>query len=161
MSSAEPERLTGTAQRGMRLPAVLLGIGLGGFVDGIVLHQILQWHHMLSSRYLPDTVQRMSLNVRWDGFFHGLTWVAVLAGVLLMYARAVAAPGLRWSYRQLWGGLAFGWGAFNLVEGLIDHHLLQLHHVRPGPGQMWWDLSFLLLGGVLVVGGGWLLRSRP
>jgi uncharacterized membrane protein len=27
---------------------LLLGIGLGGFFDGIVLHQILQWHHMLS-----------------------------------------------------------------------------------------------------------------
>jgi uncharacterized membrane protein len=30
-------------------PALLLGIGLGGFVDGIVLHQILQWHHMLTA----------------------------------------------------------------------------------------------------------------
>jgi uncharacterized membrane protein len=32
-----------------RAPGILLGIGLGGFVDGIVLHQILQWHHMLTS----------------------------------------------------------------------------------------------------------------
>jgi hypothetical protein len=32
-----------------RAPGILLGIGLGGFVDGIVLHQILQWHHLLSS----------------------------------------------------------------------------------------------------------------
>ena len=30
-------------------PAIVLGIGLGGFLDGIVLHQILQWHHMLTS----------------------------------------------------------------------------------------------------------------
>ncbi|MCK1539441.1 DUF2243 domain-containing protein, partial [Bradyrhizobium sp. 176] len=27
---------------------VLLGLGLGGFFDGIVFHQLLQWHHMLS-----------------------------------------------------------------------------------------------------------------
>ena len=27
----------------------LLGLGLGGFFDGIVLHQLLQWHHMASS----------------------------------------------------------------------------------------------------------------
>src|SRR5215212_10407320 len=27
-------------------PGVVLGLGLGGFVDGIVLHQVLQWHHM-------------------------------------------------------------------------------------------------------------------
>jgi uncharacterized membrane protein len=30
-------------------PALLLGIGLGGFVDGIVLHQIRQWYHMLNA----------------------------------------------------------------------------------------------------------------
>ena len=35
--------------RMMTLPGLLLGIGLGGFVDGILLHQILQWHHMLTS----------------------------------------------------------------------------------------------------------------
>ena len=32
-----------------------LGLGLGGFFDGIVLHQILQWHHMLSSAGYPIT----------------------------------------------------------------------------------------------------------
>lgn len=26
-----------------------LGLGLGGFVDGIVLNQIAQWHHVLSA----------------------------------------------------------------------------------------------------------------
>jgi uncharacterized membrane protein len=31
-----------------RAPAFLLGVGLGGFVDGIALHQILQFHHMLT-----------------------------------------------------------------------------------------------------------------
>src|SRR4051794_35429080 len=33
----------------LRLPGTILGVGLGGFVDGILLHQILQWHHMLTS----------------------------------------------------------------------------------------------------------------
>ena len=28
-------------------PGVILCIGVGGFVDGIVLHQILQWHPCL------------------------------------------------------------------------------------------------------------------
>lgn len=36
--------------------AIVLGIGLGGFVDGIVLHQILQWHEMLSNKIPPDTL---------------------------------------------------------------------------------------------------------
>jgi uncharacterized membrane protein len=32
----------------VRAPAFIMGLGLGGFIDGIVLHQILQWHHMLT-----------------------------------------------------------------------------------------------------------------
>ena len=32
----------------VRTAGIVLGIGLGGFFDGIVLHQILQWHHMLT-----------------------------------------------------------------------------------------------------------------
>jgi uncharacterized membrane protein len=31
-----------------RSAGLLHGLGLGGFIDGILLHQILQWHHMLS-----------------------------------------------------------------------------------------------------------------
>jgi uncharacterized membrane protein len=40
-------------------PALLLGIGLGGFVDGIALHQIRQRHHTLTatSGYPAITVQ--------------------------------------------------------------------------------------------------------
>ncbi len=35
------------------LAGVAPGVGLGGFFDGIVLHQILQRHHMFSSAGLP------------------------------------------------------------------------------------------------------------
>lgn len=27
-----------------RVPGLLMGLGFGGSVDGIVLHQVLQWH---------------------------------------------------------------------------------------------------------------------
>jgi uncharacterized membrane protein len=27
---------------------ILFGLGLGGFFDGIVLHQVLQWRHILT-----------------------------------------------------------------------------------------------------------------
>lgn len=33
--------------------AVLMDVGLGGFVDGILLHQIFQWHNMVSNWYPP------------------------------------------------------------------------------------------------------------
>jgi uncharacterized membrane protein len=56
-----------------------------------------------------------------------------------------------------------GWGWFNLVEGLVDHHLLQLHHVRDLPEHVpAYDWAFLLVGGVGFIVLGMLLRnSRP
>jgi uncharacterized membrane protein len=66
-------------------PALLMGLGLGGFVDGIVLHQILQWHHMLTDTgdHPADTVAGLETNTVADGFFHMGTWVFVLIGTLL------------------------------------------------------------------------------
>ncbi len=70
---------TGDAPVGLRLPGLLLGVGMGGFVDGILLHQVLQWHHMLSGTdddrigvrfYDPRTVPGLRMNTVWDGFFH-------------------------------------------------------------------------------------------
>jgi uncharacterized membrane protein len=153
-------------RRGIALPGTVLGVGLGGFVDGILLHQILQWHHMLSStdsdnigvRYYPvDTVAGLRMNTLWDGLFHAFTWLAVLLGLGLLYSRVTASRGRVWRSRALWGWVLVGWGAFNLVEGVVDHHLLGIHHVYGGPYQLWWDLAFLALGAALVV-GGWLLQ---
>ncbi|WP_262380172.1 DUF2243 domain-containing protein [Nonomuraea sp. PA05] len=152
--------------RGIGLPGTILGVGLGGFVDGILLHQLLQWHHMLTSAgadniglrpYPADTVPGLRMNTLWDGLFHTFTWLAVLIGLGLLYSRVTTSRGRVWRSRALWGWMLVGWGLFNLVEGVIDHHLLGIHHVRSGPGQLWWDLGFLLLGAILVI-GGWLLQ---
>jgi len=53
---------------------ILFGLGLGGFFDGIVLHQVLQWHHVLSSWYPVNTIENLELNTRWDGVFHSATY---------------------------------------------------------------------------------------
>ena len=34
--------------RCLLLAGSVLGMALGGFFDGILLHQVLQWHHFLS-----------------------------------------------------------------------------------------------------------------
>src|SRR4051812_39189396 len=69
---------------GRRFPmgaGIFFGLGLGGFFDGIVLHQLLQWHHMLSSAgFPPDTLRNVKINVFWDGLFHSLTYVFVVVG---------------------------------------------------------------------------------
>jgi uncharacterized membrane protein len=142
------------------MPAILLGVGLGGFVDGIVLHQILQWHHMLTALdgYPATTVDGLEVNTLWDGLFHAATYVFVAVGLFLVWSRA-RSGGTVWSWRSLLGWMLVGWGMFNLVEGTIDHHLLGLHHVRAGPDQLAYDLGFLALGAALVL-AGWLLARR-
>lgn len=151
--------MTPTPHHGAVLAAgILLGVGLGGFVDGILLHQLLQWHNMLSSTVPPVDLVSMKYNMLWDGIFHAGTWLMTVLGVALLW-RAGGKPNVPWSTPAFVGSMALGWGAFNLVEGLIDHQLLGLHHVHPGDHQLAWDLGFLAFGALLVIAGAALVRS--
>lgn len=136
----------------------VLGIGMGGFVDGILFHQILQLHNMLSNRVLRDTLVNEQINMFWDGLFHAFTWTAVAVGILLLW-RAVIAPRPFLSGRVLWGAILIGWGSFNLVEGIIDHEILQIHHVYQNGNHLLWDMVFLASGVALIAAGAVLVRS--
>lgn len=141
-----------------------MGLGLGGFIDGIVLHQVLQWHHLLTDTgdHPADTVAGLEANTLADGFFHLATWALVLAGMFLTVRawqrREIAPP-----WRAHIGLMLVGWGVFNLVEGVIDHQLLGLHHVRDDIGApLGWDLAFLAFGALLTAAGAALIRAaRP
>ncbi|GGU18505.1 DUF2243 domain-containing protein [Lentzea flava] len=126
------------------IAALVLGIGIGGFLDGIVAHQLLGWHHLLSGWYPSEDMRLMMVG---DGLFHLLCLVIVLVGVALLNRRAPLPE------RVLLGGILAGWGVFNLVEGVVDHQVLGLHHVRPGPDQLAYDLGFLASGAVLLMIG--------
>jgi uncharacterized membrane protein len=142
-----------TENRGALIaPGVLIGAGMGGFVDGIVLHQIAQWHNMLSSWIPPLDVVSLKVNMIWDGLFHALTWLMTAVGIGLLW-HAGARSDVEWSGRTFTGSVALGWGLFNVVEGVLDHHVLGIHHVHPGRDELAWDLAFLAFGAVLVVLG--------
>jgi len=144
-----------------RASGLLYGLGLRGFVDGIVLHQVLQWHHMVSDvhDYPPTTLAGLEANTLADGLFHVATWLFVLAAsvsMLTAWRHGRLAPS--WSFH--FGLVLVGWGLFNVVEGVIDHQLLGVHHVRDDlGGPLAWDLGFLGLGVLLIV-GGWALHRR-
>lgn len=147
--------------RPVALAGVLLGFGLGGFFDGIVFHQILQWHHMLSAHPDPTVAGDLRLNVLVDGLFHAATYLLTVTGLALLW-RAWRISDARPSPAVLLGAILAGWGVFNLVEGTINHHLLGIHRVRPdGPGgALLWDLGFLLWGaGMLAIGLALLRRA--
>jgi uncharacterized membrane protein len=140
---------------------LLFGLGLGGFVDGILLHQILQWHHMLSSvpSHPVTTLAGLEVNILADGFFHVVTWLLVVAAsitTIVAWRQGRLAPNFSFHF----GLVLAGWGIFNLVEGLIDHQILGVHHVRDDLGApLSWDLGFLAFA-VLLIAGGWLVHRR-
>lgn len=140
---------------------LLMGAGLGGFVDGIVFHQIAQAHAMLSARLPPRTLATAMFNMFWDGIFHAGVWVLTVIGLLLLF-RAGRRADVPWSGRTLLGALLAGWGSFNVVEGVLNHHLLRLHHViESAANHLPADLGFLGFGLALIGAGTWLIRGAP
>ncbi|WP_413174034.1 DUF2243 domain-containing protein [Anabaena azotica] len=137
---------------------IFLGLGLGGFIDGILLHQILQWHHMISNIQPPTTISNIELNMVWDGLFHALDWIFTVIGVILLWEAGKQHDGA-WSLQIFVGSILMGSGLFNVVEGLIDHQILGIHHVKPGTNQLAWDLGFLALGTLLVI-IGWIMIQK-
>jgi uncharacterized membrane protein len=137
---------------------------MGGFVDGIGLHQLLQLHNMLSAKYptrgiAPDQlVVNLEINMFWDGLFHVFTWVMTAVGIALFW-NAVRRPDVPLRTSTLLGSMIFGWGLFNLVEGVIDHHILHIHHVTESANHLTWDLAFLASGVAMII-VGWLIIGK-
>ena len=140
--------------------AMVLGIGAGGFVDGIVLHQVLQWHEMLSAKIPPVTLVAKSVNMFWDGIFHAFTLIVTVVGIILLW-KLLHRKDIDTSGRVLAGGMLAGWAAFNIIEGIMDHHILKLHNVREiTPNIEAWNYGFLGFSVLLLGIGWWLIWSR-
>ncbi len=133
-------------------PGIFLGVGFSGFFDGIVLHQILQWHHMLSNVKPLFTVANIDLNTVWDGLFHAFDFVMTFTGVILLW-RTGKRDDVIWAPNTFFGSMLIGAGMFDVIEGIIDHQILGIHHVKAGPNQVAWDLGFLAFGATLIVIG--------
>lgn len=130
------------------IAAFLFGVGIIGMLDGIVFHQILQWH---SVNMRTDRVNQITS----DGVFHlFVTVIIFIAGLLLWKGNPQDKPS------TFWGSFLLGAGAFNLIEDIINHHLLQIHHVKPGISQTLYDIAYDVFALLLLTIGWLLLRKR-
>ncbi|MEA3212380.1 MAG: hypothetical protein QOE70_5437 [Chthoniobacter sp.] len=139
----------------------ILGVGLGGFADGIILHQLLQWHHMICTTATCEvhTLADFKRQTFQDGLFHLAMWLTVIAGVIMLF-RAMAHSLTDARGITLLGSMFVGCGCFNLIEGTINHHILGIHHVISGsPHQLTADIVFLGGSVVLAIFGGVLCGS--
>lgn len=136
--------------------SAVLGFALGGFFDGILLHQILQWHHLLS---LVPGVDSLRMQVVWDGYFHALMYaLAALALWGLWRHRSGAGET---SERGLLGMALIGFGAWHGVDAVASHWVLGIHRIRIDSAQpLLWDLGWLVLFGIVPALVGWRIWKR-
>jgi uncharacterized membrane protein len=152
-----------TLQNPLVQAGLVLGIGFGGLADGIILHSILGWHHLIcvgAAEYCqPTSIGQLQLENTQDGFFDLALWLVLLVGTGMLFraARCALPAG---NGRVLFGSILAGAGLFNFLEGLIDHQILGIHHVLPGnPHQFLFDMLYLAIGVLFVVIGAWFIRS--
>jgi uncharacterized membrane protein len=110
---------------------------------------------MISAIEPVSTVIGLGINTFGDGLFHLGTYIFTVVGLTLLW-KGVHQQSHQVHTTILIGGLLLGWGLFTLVEGLVDHQILQVHHVKPGPNQLLWDIGFLLWGAAMAVAGAML-----
>ncbi len=144
--SAQHTRAPASTGRSV-LAGLLMGLGVAAFIDEVVFHQLLRWHHFYDRSTLD--VGLMS-----DGFFHAGGWLAMVTGLFLfadLQRRRATVP------KRVWAGVFLGWGAFQLYDGIIQHKLFGLHQIRYDVDLLPYDLFW---NGAAVVGlgiGAWLL----
>ena len=132
-------------------PGVLVGIGIAGTLDEVVLHQLLAWHHF----YDRST---SAVGLVSDGLFHILSTAVLVIGVIQLVERRRTSPD---PPRLALAGILLGAGGFNLYDGTIQHKLLGLHQVREGvPNNLPYDLAFLTIAAAAAVLAGALLLRQ-
>jgi uncharacterized membrane protein len=118
---------------------------------------------MVSNKILPCSLGSIQINVLWDGLFLAFALIVTILCISLLWNDSSLNKKDRGLLsRQMFIGLVIlTFGLFNLVEVIINHHILGLHHVKDGPNPLLFDISFLILGGLLlIVGANMLYKKR-
>jgi uncharacterized membrane protein len=145
--------------RGLVYSALVLGIALGGFFDGILLHQVLQWHHLLS--LVPGEAFRdLGTQILADGLFHVLMYLVTVAGLWMLWRRRDALRHAG-AAKAVAGGALLGFGIWNVIDVGFFHWILGIHRIRVNVSNpMAYDVGWLLAFGVSALLAGWYVLKR-
>ncbi|MBY4127342.1 DUF2243 domain-containing protein [Rhodococcus fascians] len=140
------------AQRRNLIAGLLLGLGTVAFIDEVIFHQLLHWHHF----YDKST---SDVGLVSDGLFHAFSWFATVASLLLLVRlkRDSAFQGLTFA-----GGWLTGAGFFQLYDGLVQHKALGLHQIRYDVDLAPYDITWNIIAAVLLASGVvlWIITAR-
>lgn len=146
---ATAPRRTSRPRGGSGLSGALFGIGVAGFVDETVFHQLLHWHHF----YDRSTTD---VGLVSDGLFHAFSWFATVAALFLV--ADLRRDRAFWGRRFLAGWLA-GAGFFQLYDGLVQHKLFGLHQIRYGVDLVPYDVAWIVIASGLLLAGLGLIAT--
>jgi uncharacterized membrane protein len=127
------ETIEGTTRRAL-LGAGVAGFGFSGLIDVLLLHLVLQWHHLLSGIYSMSTLAGLRTNILADGLFSIGMVVVTGIGLGLLW-RAERRTEVPLAIRPIAGSALIGLGAFDLYDAVVDHALLGLHQPIAGAGR--------------------------
>ncbi|OAE56580.1 hypothetical protein A7J67_07990 [Achromobacter xylosoxidans] len=147
------------APRRLRRASFLLGFAMGGFFDGILLHQILQWHHLLSG-VQTGALGSLSAQVAMDGVFHAIMYVIAAAGLIELF-RARSAVSSSAPIRPRWGHFWIGFGVWHITDALLSHWITGIHRIKmDAENLLVWDLAWFVVFGVAPLLYGWRTRHH-
>jgi uncharacterized membrane protein len=139
-----------------------LGFALSGFFDGILLHQVLQWHHLLAGVAPTETAADLRFQVLADGLFHVSHYVFATLGLWLVWSGRAALGG-RGADRRLIAWSLIGFGTWHVMDAVLSHWILRIHRIRMDTDSpLVWDLVWLIPFGIVVLAAGVrMLRNAP
>ena len=111
----------------MSLAVGTIGFALGGFFDGILLHQVLQWHHFLSL-VDGDALRDIRAQILADGLFHVTVYAIALVGLWLLWRARSGLAGT--AGVRLFAMALLGFGIWQLVDVVGFHWIVGIHRIR-------------------------------
>lgn len=149
-----------SSRRTLAWAGFILGVALGGFFDGILLHQILQWHHLLS--LVPgEALRDIRTQIFADGAFHVAMYVVAAVGLWLLWRGRAGFEGAGSDLRLL-GSAVLGFSIWQFADVVLFHWILGIHRIRVDvPNPLAWDIGWMVIFGVpTLILGLWLVRRR-
>lgn len=126
-----------------KLSGILFGIGFAAFIDEMIFHQLLRWHHF----YDRSTTE---IGLISDGLFHAFSWFATIGGLFLfadLRRRNAFIP------KVWWGSILLGAGAFQLYDGTIQHKWMRIHQIRYVDNVYIYDLVWNITAIIMIIAG--------
>lgn len=122
---------------------ILFGLGVAAFIDEVVFHQLLAWHHFYDK-------SSMAIGLVSDGLFHAFSWFATVASLFLL--ADIKRRNSFWVKRWV-SGMLLGLGFFQLYDGLIQHKIFQIHQIRYEVNVLPYDIVWNAIAVIILIVG--------